>query len=37
VPRHWLTLIDEVLNELTQVKNTVYEGQMSKGQKNGHG
>ena len=37
VPRHWFTLIDEVLTELLPVKNTVYEGQMSKGLRNGHG
>ena len=37
VPRHWLTFIDEAVAELLLVKNTVYEGQISKGQRNGHG
>ena len=37
VPRHWLTFMEEALNELTQVTNHIYEGAISKGVKSGAG
>jgi hypothetical protein len=37
VPRHWFTLMDEMLNEISQVTNNVYEGAVAKGVKQGLG
>lgn len=37
MPRHWHNFVEEITNELATVTNTVYEGQVSKGLKNGQG
>jgi hypothetical protein len=37
VPRHWLTFIEDAVSELLTVRNTVYEGQISKGIRTGTG
>lgn len=37
VPRHWQKFIEEVTSELSTVHNKVYEGQVSKGLRNGTG
>ncbi len=37
MPRHWFSLMDEMLNELSTVNNHVYEGVVSKGVRQGAG
>ena len=37
LPRHWITFVSEVLDELQNVKNKIYEGQVIKGIRNGLG
>lgn len=37
MPRHWATFIQEALDDLTTVKNKIYEGQVTKGTRNGQG
>jgi len=37
LPRHWITFVGEVLDELQNVKNKIYEGQVIKGIRNGLG
>ena len=37
VPRNWNNLVEDAINELKSITNKVYEGQVSKGLKNGQG
>jgi hypothetical protein len=37
IPRHWRTLLEDIQKELKEVTNTMYEGSVSKGLKQGHG
>ena len=37
IPRYWRVFIQDSLQELSEVKNIVYQGSMSKGQRNGQG
>jgi hypothetical protein len=37
LPRHWTTFVGDALDELSIVKNGQYEGQVTKGVKNGQG
>ena len=37
VPRHWFNFMEEALAEIATVTNTVYEGMVSKGAKQGMG
>ena len=37
LPRHWLAFVEDSINELQYVTSTVYDGQVSKGSKNGLG
>ena len=37
LPRHWTSFVHDVLLELSNVTNTVYEGQVAKGIRSGAG
>lgn len=37
VPRHWLTFVEDAMNELATVTNNVYDGQVAKGIRQGLG
>jgi len=37
VPRHWLSFVEDCMNELSEIKPEKYEGGVSKGIKHGQG
>lgn len=37
IPRHWINFVEDCLNELKKVNNAGYDGEVSKGMRNGLG